>query len=83
MRCPQCETHLVRVERRGFLEEKIYPMFGYYPWKCRSCKARIQVRQREEQGRRHNFPKYYSAPADFRSGNTAKPAPIPATDNAS
>jgi hypothetical protein len=27
-----------RVGRHGFLEKKIFPLFGFYPWECGSCR---------------------------------------------
>ena len=36
--CPRCgDRCLYRAERRGFLQLKLFPLFGYFPWKCESC----------------------------------------------
>jgi hypothetical protein len=44
--CPECGRHLHRVERKGFFEIKILPLFGYYPWVCGVCRSHIYVRMR-------------------------------------
>jgi len=28
-----------RVERKGFMQNHIYPVFGLYPWYCRECRT--------------------------------------------
>jgi DNA-directed RNA polymerase subunit RPC12/RpoP len=36
--CRKCGSDRVyRVDRKGFFEEKIYPIFGMYPWRCTVC----------------------------------------------
>ena len=54
--CPDCGSRdLRRMRRTGFLQNKIYPMFGYYPWECALCrhvnlfKARGQRVRRKKQ----------------------------------
>jgi len=47
VKCPGCGSdHPRRVERKGFLQKKILPMFGYYPWLCGACKTNFLVRKR-------------------------------------
>jgi len=37
--CPDCGARqLRRMKRHGFLQKKVYPMFGYYPWECALCR---------------------------------------------
>lgn len=37
--CPDCGSrHLRRLPRQGFLQTKILPFFGYYPWECAMCR---------------------------------------------
>ncbi|HEY3628107.1 MAG TPA: hypothetical protein VGL00_17595, partial [Terracidiphilus sp.] len=37
--CPKCKRSAMRrVGRHGFLEKKIFPLFGFYPWECGSCR---------------------------------------------
>ncbi len=46
--CRKCGSDRVyRVEREGFMEEKIYPLFGYYPWRCKICRDHVMVRKRK------------------------------------
>ncbi len=45
--CPECGgDHPRRVERKGFLQRKVYPIFGYYPWFCPDCKSTFAMRKR-------------------------------------
>jgi transposase-like protein len=45
--CPKCGSDRPRrVERKGFFEKRIYPLFGYYPWRCPSCRAAFYLRKR-------------------------------------
>ncbi len=45
--CQKCGSDRVyRVEREGFMQEKIYPLFGYYPWRCMKCRDRVMLRKR-------------------------------------
>jgi hypothetical protein len=46
--CRKCGSNRVyRVEREGFMQEKIYPLFGYYPWCCKICKDHVMLRKRK------------------------------------
>ena len=45
--CPTCGSRrLRRLERMGFLQNKVYSMFGYYPWRCGTCKTSFYLRRR-------------------------------------
>jgi hypothetical protein len=47
LRCPKCHNFSMRrIGRSGFLQEKIFPMFGYYPWECTKCKLEKLLRHR-------------------------------------
>jgi DNA-directed RNA polymerase subunit RPC12/RpoP len=47
IRCPQCGgDHPRRLERKGFLQDRVYPLFGYYPWVCGACKSIFLMRKR-------------------------------------
>ncbi|HTW60818.1 MAG TPA: hypothetical protein VMD55_03360 [Terracidiphilus sp.] len=47
IRCPSCgDGGPRRLERKGFLQEKVYPLFGYYPWLCATCKSTFLMRKR-------------------------------------
>ncbi|MFZ0339703.1 MAG: hypothetical protein WAL45_16845 [Terracidiphilus sp.] len=46
--CQECGSDKVRrVSREGFLQMKIYPLFGYYPWRCMGCGVHVVLRKRE------------------------------------
>jgi len=42
---------LRRIERVGLLQEKVYPLFGYYPWECSGCRKRSLMKDRGERRR--------------------------------
>jgi transposase-like protein len=47
VRCPQCgDEHPRRRERKGFLETRVLPVLGYYPWMCATCKSTFLLRKR-------------------------------------
>ena len=62
MQCPEChQMSMHRVSRSGFLETRIFPKFGYYPWECPRCeikkllKARgIRKRRRKKKSDEHS-----------------------------
>jgi len=52
--CPVCGGDQVyRVERRGVLQKRIYPILGFYPWQCRECDAVVMLRKRNRRRRKH------------------------------
>ena len=47
--CQKCSSNRVyRVERKGFMQKKIYPLFGYFPWRCKSCGDQVMLRKRHK-----------------------------------
>ena len=45
--CPNCdEVELTRVARHGFLQERVYPRFGMYPWECAQCRQIFLLKSR-------------------------------------
>lgn len=47
VRCPRCgDRALYRTERRGFLQMKLLPIFGIFPWNCVSCRKSTLLRLR-------------------------------------
>jgi DNA-directed RNA polymerase subunit RPC12/RpoP len=46
--CRECGSDRVyRVFRKGYFQEKIYPLFGYYPWRCMKCGVRVMLHKRD------------------------------------
>jgi hypothetical protein len=47
--CPKCSSFNVsRSERKRFMEKRFYAFFGYFPWKCLSCRERFLLKDRGE-----------------------------------
>ena len=45
--CDECGSDEVyRTIRKGYFQEKIYPLFGIYPWRCKKCGLRLMLRKR-------------------------------------
>jgi hypothetical protein len=52
MHCKDCGNPLRRLARKGFLQLKVYPKFGYYPWECPICRTLVMVRKQYIRKRR-------------------------------
>jgi hypothetical protein len=51
MKCSKCKAGgMYRVKREGLLHRRVYPLFGYYPWKCRQCE-KIGMKKSRREGR--------------------------------
>ena len=51
--CPLCGySSMRREERRGFLQKRVYLLFGHYPWRCKKCNMTSLMRKRLERRRR-------------------------------
>jgi hypothetical protein len=38
VKCPKCkQKEMARISRRGFLQKRIFPLLGMYPWQCAIC----------------------------------------------
>jgi transposase-like protein len=45
--CPICQSKsALRINRNGFLQRRVFWMFGYYPWKCGTCGSTFLYRKR-------------------------------------
>ncbi len=45
--CSGCKSrHMMRLERKGFLQTRILPLFGFFPWKCYDCRRYRYLRVR-------------------------------------
>jgi hypothetical protein len=51
--CPICgRDDMKRVSRHGFLQTRVFPLFGFYPWECSHCRA-VQLFKNRGRRRRH------------------------------
>jgi len=48
MYCKSCGTNLRRIPRKGFLQQKVYPSFGYYPWECPVCRETVMAKKQHQ-----------------------------------
>jgi DNA-directed RNA polymerase subunit RPC12/RpoP len=47
LHCDDCGSDEVyRTFRKGYFQEKIYPLLGFYPWRCKQCGLRLMLRER-------------------------------------
>uniref|UniRef100_A0A372IR89 Uncharacterized protein n=1 Tax=Paracidobacterium acidisoli TaxID=2303751 RepID=A0A372IR89_9BACT len=47
LQCPKCgEFELTRAHRAGFLQLRIYPKLGLYPWECAQCRRISMLKSR-------------------------------------
>jgi ssDNA-binding Zn-finger/Zn-ribbon topoisomerase 1 len=47
MQCPECGANRVRrMQRVGFLQNTVFPFFGYYPWECTLCREPFLAKKR-------------------------------------
>lgn len=44
--CARCGDRMRRLARKGFLQSKLLPVFGFYPWECFTCRGRKLMRSR-------------------------------------
>jgi predicted RNA-binding Zn-ribbon protein involved in translation (DUF1610 family) len=52
--CPECGSDKVyRIERTGFLQRRVFPMLGFYPWVCKECGREELLRKRNRKRRKH------------------------------
>jgi DNA-directed RNA polymerase subunit RPC12/RpoP len=55
VQCPRCDSrYLTRTSREGFLEGKVYSMFGYFPWHCKGCGGSFLIKKRGQPARHHH-----------------------------
>ncbi len=45
MHCQKCGTTMRRLSRRGFLQQKVFSFFGYYPWECPLCRKLVLLKK--------------------------------------
>ena len=56
LRCTKCGATLRRLSRKGFLQDKIYSWFGYYPWECPYCRVPLMLKKRtQRQHKKHRI----------------------------
>ena len=52
LKCAKCgRLSMRRIERRGFFQQKISPIFGFFPWECSNCRV-VRLMKHRGAGRR-------------------------------
>lgn len=57
LRCTLCGGERVRrMDRHGWKEQLLFSFFGYYPWRCSTCRSKIFLKRRggDNQSRGHS-----------------------------
>ena len=67
----------MRINRVGFMQKHVLPLFGYYPWKCGSCGLQWVDAGRGFHGDR--FSECLRCGTHAREGADSKPARRPPT----
>ncbi len=50
--CRFCGSDRVyRLYREGFLQTRIYPLLGFYPWRCKTCATSMMLHKRKKERR--------------------------------
>jgi len=52
MYCVTCGCEMRRLMRESFLQRKVYPLFGYYPWECPLCRELVMFKARHRKRKR-------------------------------
>jgi hypothetical protein len=60
------------MKRVGFLQTRVYPLFGFYPWKCPECKTRYLLRARGTKRKKTSSRHSAETDASLRSPMTTK-----------
>jgi DNA-directed RNA polymerase subunit RPC12/RpoP len=51
LQCPKCGSERVRrIERKGILERRLFKFFGYFPWRCATCRDKFFLKRRSRDG---------------------------------
>jgi DNA-directed RNA polymerase subunit RPC12/RpoP len=51
LQCVSCGSERVRrIERKGILERRLFKLFGYFPWRCATCRAKFFLKRRSREG---------------------------------
>jgi hypothetical protein len=45
-----------RLMRESFMQRKVYPFFGYYPWECPLCRELVMFKVRHLRKKRSKSP---------------------------
>ena len=74
MYCKRCGTKLRRVVRESFLQRRLYPLLGLFPWECPICKKPVLLRKRYLQRKRSKLRDFSAMEADLAKP-LKKPSP--------
>jgi hypothetical protein len=50
--CECGSDEVYRIFRKGFFQERIYPLCGFYPWRCKKCGLCLMLCKRNLAGKK-------------------------------
>ena len=79
MECTKCGSEMRRLMRESFLQRKVYPLFGYYPWECPICRKPVLYKKRHLRKRRSRQAAVRPVDPNYTKATSKQaPATIPA-----
>lgn len=78
MHCTKCGSEMRRLMRESFLQRKVYPLFGYYPWECPLCREPILFKKRYLRRKRSRPTNFSAIEAGFTKSSNQAPSAMPA-----
>lgn len=67
MICKKCKSYRIRrIKREGYLQTKVAPLFGFYPWRCSNCGTVQLLKMRGRPARKRNSDTTYGEAQDIQ-----------------
>jgi hypothetical protein len=79
MQCTNCGSEMRRLMRESFLQRKIYPLFGFFPWECPICRKPIMLRARHRRKGRSEPVNLIAVKTRFVKDSNNVPSRVPAS----
>lgn len=81
MHCAKCGSEMRRLMRESFLQRKVFPLFGYYPWECPLCRVPVLFKKRHLRRRRSRQTNFAAIEAGYTKPSNQTPAGVSASEN--
>jgi hypothetical protein len=82
MHCTKCGSDMRRLMRESFLQRKVYPLFGFYPWECPLCRVPVLLKKRHlrrKRSRQTDFSAYEASLAKSSNQQVTPAMPVAKT----